>query len=470
MPGTYTRWYRVGSVKVTLNSTSVVGTNTYWLTAGINPGDLFTTTDGKQFIEILSVQDDTHLTLATPYIYENNSGIHYAICRNFTAHVPSQIAADTAKLINDMARYWDEDLLTLQGESAFEIAKRTGATVAASELSWAKSLQGDSAYKVAKSNGYSGTEAQWLASLVGKSAYEVAVANGYTGTAAQWLESLKAAGEWSAASSRLDSVESRATALETIAATLGTGGLPMNAATHNFIFRGKNLGSAPTAEQYANIKNGSFKDMYIGDYWDNGSQRCIIADFNYFRYFYHWWNYTADQCGHTNHVVCIVTRTGTNASANYSSTWKADGDISGNYYSSDIRALCRGQITTDMKAFFGEDHLMYHIESIPNAANTETGATTGSLLVLDSCVEITSWMHKWRHLGYNILNGYLNTSWRGRFALYRLMWLANYYSGGRDWTCNLASASTAWSIGFNEIWPYDVTTSESVIPYLTIKG
>ena len=48
------------------------------------------------------------------------------------------------------------------------------------------------------------------------------------------------------------------------------------------IFRGKNLGAVVTAEQKANIQNGSFKGFFLGDYWSIGERIWRIADFNYF--------------------------------------------------------------------------------------------------------------------------------------------------------------------------------------------
>lgn len=43
-----------------------------------------------------------------------------------------------------------------------------------------------------------------------------------------------------------------------------------------------NLGSTITSTQLTNIRNGSFKGMYIGDYWVNGGVNWRIADMNYF--------------------------------------------------------------------------------------------------------------------------------------------------------------------------------------------
>ena len=40
-----------------------------------------------------------------------------------------------------------------------------------------------------------------------------------------------------------------------------------NAGSHNSIYRGKNLGSSVTQEQWNAIEAGTFDDLYIGDYW-----------------------------------------------------------------------------------------------------------------------------------------------------------------------------------------------------------
>lgn len=55
---------------------------------------------------------------------------------------------------------------------------------------------------------------------------------------------------------------------------------------HNSIYRGKNLGSTLTSEQKLAIKNGTFKDLYIGDYWESDKANKIkfrIAGFNYWK-------------------------------------------------------------------------------------------------------------------------------------------------------------------------------------------
>lgn len=64
------------------------------------------------------------------------------------------------------------------------------------------------------------------------------------------------------------------------------------------IFRGKNLGSSLTSAQKSAIQNGSFDDLWLGDYWVINGVNWRIVDFNY------WYN-----CGDTefvkNHVVVM---------------------------------------------------------------------------------------------------------------------------------------------------------------------
>ena len=54
------------------------------------------------------------------------------------------------------------------------------------------------------------------------------------------------------------------------------------AGAHNSVYRGKNLGSSVTAEQYAAIAAGTFDDLYIGDYWTIGGVTYRIAAFDYY--------------------------------------------------------------------------------------------------------------------------------------------------------------------------------------------
>lgn len=50
---------------------------------------------------------------------------------------------------------------------------------------------------------------------------------------------------------------------------------------HNSIFRGKNLGSGLTPTQKSNLANGTFKDLWLGDYWEINGVKWRIAHFDY---------------------------------------------------------------------------------------------------------------------------------------------------------------------------------------------
>lgn len=50
---------------------------------------------------------------------------------------------------------------------------------------------------------------------------------------------------------------------------------------HNALYRGKNLGTIMTAEQAAEIEAGTFKDLWLGDYWTGDGREYVIAGFDY---------------------------------------------------------------------------------------------------------------------------------------------------------------------------------------------
>lgn len=60
----------------------------------------------------------------------------------------------------------------------------------------------------------------------------------------------------------------------------GGGGTPYT--NHNGGIRGKNLGSTFTATQKAAIADGSFNDLYVGDYWEINGIKYVIIDMDYY--------------------------------------------------------------------------------------------------------------------------------------------------------------------------------------------
>jgi hypothetical protein len=128
------------------------------------------------------------------------------------------------------------------------------------------------------------------------------------------------------------------------------------AAAHNAIYRGKNLGSAVTAEQYATISGGTFEDLYIGDYWTIGGVNYCIADFDYY------WN-----CGNNaippHHAVIVPEKNLYNAVMNTTDT------TTGGYVGSRMYTANLAQAKTTIKgAFSGHvvNHRIYLVNAVTN--------------------------------------------------------------------------------------------------------
>lgn len=78
----------------------------------------------------------------------------------------------------------------------------------------------------------------------------------------------------------------------------------VSAINHRNIFRGKNLGTSVTPAQKTAIQNGSFDDLFIGDYWVINDVNWRIVDMDY------WYNtYTADYQPFTTHHLVIMPDT-----------------------------------------------------------------------------------------------------------------------------------------------------------------
>lgn len=128
-----------------------------------------------------------------------------------------------------------------------------------------------------------------------------------------------------------------------------------NAGAHNAIYRGKNLGSSVTAVQYAEIAAGTFKDMYIGDYWTIGGVNYRIAAFDYYL-----------NCGDTNttaHHVVLVPDTNL-----YSHVMNDTNITTGAYVGSKMYTEGLEQAKTTIKAAFS-GHVLSHRIYLSNATS-----------------------------------------------------------------------------------------------------
>ena len=123
------------------------------------------------------------------------------------------------------------------------------------------------------------------------------------------------------------------------------------AGLHNSIYRGKNLGSVFTNYQQAQIKAGTFNDLWIGDYWTINGINWRIAHFDY------WYNVGDTPCT-KHHVVVVPDTTLYNAQMhNTSSGAYEDGAANtteGAYAGSDMYTKNLEQAKTILKNAFGK--------------------------------------------------------------------------------------------------------------------
>ena len=130
-----------------------------------------------------------------------------------------------------------------------------------------------------------------------------------------------------------------------------------NAGSHNGIFRGKNLGTSVTQKQWTAIQNGTFDDLYIGDYWVIGGVTWLIAGFDYYY-----------GCGDTvfnkHHAVIVPLSPLYNHAMNETNTTE------GGYVGSLMYTEGLEQAKTQIQQAFGAEHVLSHRIYLVNAVSS----------------------------------------------------------------------------------------------------
>jgi len=153
------------------------------------------------------------------------------------------------------------------------------------------------------------------------------------------------------------------------------------AGAHNSIYRGKNLGTSVTYKQWAEIKAGTFNDLYIGDYWTIGGVNWRIAAFDY-------WLHCGDKECTTHHVVIVPDSCLYNAQMHNTASggWESSGNTTeGAYAGSDMRTKNLETAKSTINSAFGSNHVLNHREHLQNAV-TNGYASGGAWM--DSTVEL----------------------------------------------------------------------------------
>lgn len=145
-----------------------------------------------------------------------------------------------------------------------------------------------------------------------------------------------------------------------------------NAGAHNAIYRGKNLGTSVTAAQWAAIANGSFTDLYIGDYWVIGGVNWRIAAFDYY--------YKSGDTSCTTHHVVIVPDTNL-----YTHCMNDTNITTGGYIGSKMYTEGLAQAKTTINNAFGSSHILSHRQLLVNVVTN--GKPSGGSWY-DSTVEL----------------------------------------------------------------------------------
>lgn len=150
----------------------------------------------------------------------------------------------------------------------------------------------------------------------------------------------------------------------------------------NCIFRGKYLGDSLTPEQAAAIKAGTFKDMFVGDYWTIGGVNWRIAHFDYWL-----------RCGDTectkHHAVIVPDTCLYNAQMHNTESGQyeagAANTTEGGYIGSDMYKTGLNQAKAAINEAFGTDHILSHREVLVNAV---TNGRPSNHAWYDSTVEL----------------------------------------------------------------------------------
>ena len=176
------------------------------------------------------------------------------------------------------------------------------------------------------------------------------------------------------------------------------------AAAHNCIYRGKNLGTSVTAEQYAAISSGKFTDLYIGDYWVIKGVTYRIAAFDYY--------YNCGDTNFTKHHAVIVPDTSL-----YKAQMNTSNVTTGGYTGSAMYKSNLAQAKTTIKAAFGSAHVLTKRELLTNAVN---GNTPSGWAWFDSDVELMNEVQVYGSVAWGAHdgNGYNVASGDGQFPLF----------------------------------------------------
>lgn len=226
------------------------------------------------------------------------------------------------------------------------------------------------------------------------------------------------------------------------------------AAAHNCIYRGKNLGTSVTAEQYTAISSGKFTDLYIGDYWVIKGVTYRIAAFDYY--------YNCGDTNFTKHHAVIVPDTSL-----YKAQMNTSNVTTGGYTGSAMYKSNLAQAKTTIKAAFGSAHVLTKRELLTNAVN---GNTPSGWAWFDSDVELMNEVQAYGSVAWGAHdgNGYNVASGDGQFPLF-MFDRTKLHNREDYWLRDVASATNFSIVDLNgRARSHDASSSYGVRPAFCI--
>jgi len=324
-------WYSTGTVNVTQGSSNVVGVGTNWVNAGLKVGDIFTI-DKSRLYQITAINSNTSLSLQEAYQGATGTAQVYFVIRNFAGTMQAQIAAQVSELVNKYESYIDTELKQITGPA--------GPTSFPYRGTWATGRTYNGLDVVQYGN-------QLYMALYGHTSTS-SNAPGATGTA--WTNLLISASG------------------DILTTTFGSG-----PAFHNSIFRGKNLGNSITSSQWDAINNGTFDELWLGDYWQINNVIWRIADLDYYLN-------SGDGNGLQTHHALIIPD-----STLYSSVMNNSATSDGGYLGSLMFSEGLEEAKSKIKAVFGETHILSHRDI---AASEITNGIPSDYAFYDATVDL----------------------------------------------------------------------------------
>ena len=160
--------------------------------------------------------------------------------------------------------------------------------------------------------------------------------------------------------------------------------------SHRMTYRGKHLGTSLTSTQRANIQNGSFNDLWLGDYWVINDIKWLIVDFDY------WYNDMTEngEQVYKHHLVIMPEK------SLYTARMNSTNTTEGGYVNSEMYTTNLTQAKTIVDSAFGSA-VLTHGDQMSNAFSN--GVPNGQVY-LDVTVNLPNETMMYGHPQYRVAN------------------------------------------------------------------